>query len=56
MRSTALEGVEKVWPSEANMVLLRVRDAGAAQAAMKQRGVLVKNARPCTRCWPIACG
>ena len=40
---TALEGVEKVWPSEANMVLLRVRDAGAAQAAMKQRGVLVKN-------------
>lgn len=40
---TALEGVEKVWPSEANMVLLRVRNAGAAQAAMKQRGVLVKN-------------
>lgn len=40
---TALDGVEKVWPSEANMVLLRVRDAGAAQAAMKQRGVLVKN-------------
>jgi len=39
----ALDGVEKVWPSEANMVLLRVRDAGAAQAAMKQRGVLVKN-------------
>ena len=40
---TGLDGVEKVWPSEANMVLLRVRDAGAAQAAMKQRGVLVKN-------------
>jgi histidinol-phosphate aminotransferase len=40
---TALDGVEKVWPSEANMVLLRVRNAGAAQAAMKQRGVLVKN-------------
>ena len=39
----ALEGVERVWPSEANMVLLRVRNAGAAQAAMKQRGVLVKN-------------
>ena len=39
----ALEGVETVWPSEANMVLLRVRNAGAAQAAMKQRGVLVKN-------------
>ena len=40
---TALNGVEKVWPSEANMVLLRVRDAAAAQAAMKARGVLVKN-------------
>ena len=40
---TALPGVEKVWPSEANMVLLRVRDAAAAQAQMKARGVLVKN-------------
>lgn len=40
---TALDGVDKVWPSEANMVLLRVRDAAAAQAAMKARGVLVKN-------------
>ncbi|MEG2816056.1 MAG: histidinol-phosphate transaminase [Comamonas sp.] len=40
---TALPGVEKVWPSEANMVLLRVRDAAYAQAQMKARGVLVKN-------------
>ena len=40
---TALNGVEKVWPSEANMVLLRVRDAAAAQASMKAHGVLVKN-------------
>ena len=39
----ALDGVSKVWPSEANMVLLRVRDAGKAQAEMKARGVLVKN-------------
>ena len=39
----ALDGVEKVWPSEANMVLLRVRDAGRAQVEMKARGVLVKN-------------
>ncbi len=39
----ALDGVEKVWPSEANMVLVRVRDAGKAQAEMKARGVLVKN-------------
>jgi len=39
----ALPGVAKVWPSEANMVLLRVRDAAHAQAQMKARGVLVKN-------------
>jgi len=39
----AIAGVEIVWPSEANMVLLRVRDAGRAQAEMKARGVLVKN-------------
>ena len=39
----ALAGVEKIWPSEANMVLLRVRDAARAQAEMKARGVLVKN-------------
>ena len=40
---SAIQGVEKVWPSEANMVLLRVADAGKAQAEMKARGVLVKN-------------
>lgn len=40
---TILDGVEKVWPSEANMVLLRVRDAARTQAAMKAHGVLVKN-------------
>ena len=39
----ALPGVDKVWPSEANMVLLRVRDAAHAQSEMKARGVLVKN-------------
>ena len=39
----AIAGVEKVWPSEANMVLLRVADAAKAQADMKARGVLVKN-------------
>ena len=38
-----MEQVEKVWPSEANMVLLRVPDAARTQAAMKARGVLVKN-------------
>jgi len=38
-----MAGVEKVWPSEANMVLLRVPDAARTLAAMKARGVLVKN-------------
>lgn len=48
----ALPGV-KVWPSDANMVLLRVPDTAQAEgegdpadrvfAGMKQRGVLVKN-------------
>ena len=38
-----MPGVEQVWPSEANMVLLRVRDAARTQAGMKARGVLIKN-------------
>ncbi len=33
----------KVWPSEANMLLVRVPDAQRMFIAMKQRGVLVKN-------------
>ncbi|MDF1484742.1 histidinol-phosphate transaminase [Ramlibacter sp. H39-3-26] len=33
----------KVWPSEANMVLVRVPDAAKAFAGMRARGVLVKN-------------
>ena len=31
------------FPSEANMILVRVPDAAAAFAGMKARGVLVKN-------------
>jgi histidinol-phosphate aminotransferase len=38
----ALPGV-KGWPSDANMVLVRVPDAQAAFEGMKRRGVLVKN-------------
>ena len=38
----ALPGV-KPYPSEANMVLVRVPDANACFAGMKARGVLVKN-------------
>ncbi len=37
-----LPGV-KVWPSDANMVLVRVPDAPATFEGMKRRGVLVKN-------------
>lgn len=37
-----LPGV-KAWPSDANMVLVRVPDAQAAFEGMKRRGVLVKN-------------
>ncbi len=33
----------RVWPSEANMILIRVPDAARAFAGMKARGVLVKN-------------
>ncbi len=39
----AMPGVERVWDSEANMVLLRVADAARAFAGMKERKVLVKN-------------
>lgn len=38
-----MPGVQKVWDSEANMVLIRVADSAAAHAGMKARGVLVKN-------------
>jgi histidinol-phosphate aminotransferase len=41
----AMPGVE-VFPSEANMILVRVGDAVAAFQGMKQRGVLVKNVAP----------
>ena len=37
-----LPGV-KVWPSDANMILLRVPDAARTFDGMKARGVLVKN-------------
>jgi len=33
----------KAWPSEANMILVRVPDAAKTFEAMKARGVLVKN-------------
>ena len=39
----ALAGVVKVFPSQGNMILLRVNDAARAFAGMKARGVLIKN-------------
>ena len=38
-----MPGVERVWDSQANMVLVRVPDAAKAFAGMRQRKVLVKN-------------
>jgi histidinol-phosphate aminotransferase len=35
-------GVQR-WPSQANMVLIRVPDAGKTFEGMKERGVLIKN-------------
>ncbi len=39
----ALPGVQQVFASDANMILLRLPDAPAAFAGLRQRGVLVKN-------------
>jgi histidinol-phosphate aminotransferase len=39
----AMPGVEHVWDSEANMVLVRVPDAARTFAGMRERKVLVKN-------------
>jgi histidinol-phosphate aminotransferase len=33
----------RAYPSQANMILVRVRDAAAVFAALKQRGILIKN-------------
>lgn len=38
----ALSGV-KAWPSQGNMILARVQDAAATFAALRARGVLIKN-------------
>jgi histidinol-phosphate aminotransferase len=39
----AMPGVQRLWPSEANMILVRVADGAATFAALKSRGVLIKN-------------
>jgi histidinol-phosphate aminotransferase len=42
-RLRKMAGVQKVWPSEANMVLIRVDNPQTVFDGMKQRGVLIKN-------------
>ena len=42
-RLRAMPGVQRVWDSQANMVLIRVPDAACAFQGMKDRGVLIKN-------------
>ncbi len=39
----AMPGILKCWDSEANMVLVRMADAGAVFAALKARKILIKN-------------
>jgi histidinol-phosphate aminotransferase len=36
-------GITKVWPSNANYVLLQVDDAAACVAALAQQGILIRN-------------
>ncbi len=43
LQALALMPGVKAWPSDANMILVRVTDAQAAFEGMKRRGVLVKN-------------
>ena len=50
----ALAGVT-AFPSEANMILVRVAETAAVFAGLKRARVLMKNVRRCTRCSPIAC-
>ncbi|MFN4056317.1 MAG: aminotransferase class I/II-fold pyridoxal phosphate-dependent enzyme, partial [Alishewanella aestuarii] len=38
-----LEGVQKVWPSNANYVLLQVADAAACVAALINEDILIRN-------------
>lgn len=39
----AMPGIERVWDSEANMVLVRVADAARVFEGMKARKILIKN-------------
>ena len=41
--ASTLPGVSRVWPSQANFVLLQVPDAAACVSALQQQGILIRN-------------
>jgi len=50
-----LPGVLKVWDSQANMVLLRVRDAADTLSACARAKCSSRTFLQCTPCWHSAC-
>lgn len=38
-----LDGIQRVWPSDANFVLLQVQNASSLVTALQQQGILVRN-------------
>ncbi|MEN3156988.1 histidinol-phosphate transaminase [Alkalimonas sp. NCh-2] len=41
--ASTLPGVSRVWPSQANFVLLQVPDAAACVSTLQQQGILIRN-------------
>lgn len=41
--ASSLDGIERVWPSDANFVLLQVPNATQVVTALQQQGILVRN-------------
>ena len=56
---TALPAVRKVWPSEANFLLVKVDDADAAYSRLIDGGIIVRNRSRvpgCSGCLRITIG
>ena len=49
-RLRALPVVERVYPSDANFLLVKVRDADAAYEHLVQRGIIVRNRNRVLQC------